>query len=78
MTAKVLRLRRPPAADIHELGCGCPTCEPYVPSAPRFRDSVLVVVLALAAGIVAGAGIAALYDRLMPGLQVGIGAVFGS
>ena len=63
--------------EIHLLMCDCPTCEPYVPSVPRYRDSIAPTSIALAAGVAVGVAIAAAYDRFMPGLQVGLGAVFG-
>ena len=78
MTAKIMLLRRPAANDIHPANCRCDSCEPFAPSVARFRDSFLPTVAGLSAGLCAGVAIAAVYDHLMPGLGVGLSAVFGS
>lgn len=39
------------AADIHRAGCDCPTCEPYVPSRPRFRHAAELTLAQFAIGL---------------------------
>ncbi|MDQ2763600.1 MAG: hypothetical protein M3Y22_08995 [Pseudomonadota bacterium] len=78
MTAKIMLFQRPVANDIHPSDCRCDSCEPFAPSVMRFRDSIMPTIVALSAGLVVGVAIAAIYDRLAPGLGVGLSVVFGS
>lgn len=71
-------LTRAEHRDYHLFGCDCPTCEPYAPSTPRFRGSATATAIGLSAGITSGLVIVKLYDMLMPSLNVGLSAVFGS